>query len=61
MLISIYFGHFPKDDFKSPEEYDNFTIEHARLSVEHGLSEGIHGVSPISKKEYEFKKNRKKD
>ena len=58
---SIYFDYFPKDDFKSPEEYDNFIIEHNRLSVEYGLSEEIHGTSPISKKEYEFKKNRKKD
>ncbi|MCT7587531.1 hypothetical protein [Aliarcobacter butzleri] len=58
---NIELSSYGNEDFKTLDELDNFSIEHARLSVEFGLSEESHGISSISKKEYSFKKNHKKD
>lgn len=58
---SLELTTYSNEDFKTLEELDNFSIEHARLSVEFGLSEESHGISSISEKEYSFKKNQKKD
>ncbi len=58
---NIELSSYGNEDFKTLEEVDNFSIEHARLSVEYGITQESHGISSISNKEYHFKKEYKKD
>jgi hypothetical protein len=57
---NIELSSYGNEDFPDLEELDNFSIEHARLSVEYGLTNEATGISSISNKEYNFtKKNNK--
>ena len=58
---SIYIPGCARTDFRTEEEYDKYVVENERLSVEFGLSEESFIVSPITNKEFEFKKNRNKE
>lgn len=57
---NIELSSYGNEDFPDLDKLDNFSIEHARLSVEYGLSSEATGISSISNKEYNFtKKNNK--
>ncbi len=58
---SIFVSGCSRTDFRTVEEYDKYVVENERLSVEFGLSEESFIVSPITNKEFEFKKNRNKE
>lgn len=54
MVPELEFDGGRRKDFSSDEDYDNFPIKHAELSVKYGNSYSISGTTPISKKCYEF-------
>ena len=58
---NIYMSGYSSTDFLNLQQYDKYLIEHEKLSVEYGLSEESYIKSPISNKEFEFKKNRNKE
>ena len=56
MTPELELRSYGNSDFKNDKEYDNFSIEHNRLSVEHGITENASGNSAISNKKYNFSK-----
>ena len=57
----IALNGFGTEDFcGSNEKFEEFYIEHTRLSVEHGMTSGSIFIAPFSKKEYHFKNENQK-
>ena len=54
LVPELYNYSCKREDFSSDEEYEEFYIKNAELSVKNGTSESFSGITPISKKSISF-------
>jgi len=54
LVPELYNYSCKREDFSSDEEYEEFYIKNAELSVKNGTSEAFSGITPISKKSISF-------